>query len=412
MSTSFLPQAAAEIWRVEGGASAAIVRFADGTAFPEDGSLSYGADLSVSVYFWEMFGLNATFMASLPATDNPALFIQIQALAGPSLCITQGKFSALLTPAVYIYLLPSSLGIAFEIGAGGSLSLEYHITNSLYIYGKFNGAYSFSGSSYSIVPAVGLGFRSGKKKQAAEQPAHTELPQTGAAQSPAQTALTEQLTAAPSTEQLNAPVALAPSSPALTAREYNAQGLEAYNAKNYDAAIAAYTKAYELEPSNAVRKKNLATVYFARGIESYNARNLDAAISDFNESLLLEPDNASVKRYLERAQADKTLAEQSAPATTAPAATAREYNAQGLAAYNTKDYDAAIAAYTKAYELEPNSETRKKNLATAYYARGLISYSVRNLDAAISDFNESLRLVPDNANVKRYLEQAQADKTR
>jgi tetratricopeptide (TPR) repeat protein len=397
-------------------------------AFPNNGAPAPGGDVCLSFFFTEYLGASLQAAFSTPIEDGYDPPLQSQFFVGPSFRVRNGRFATLMTPVFYFYLLfPNDYEVVVDLGAGVSLAVQYHFNSLIYIYGKVNAAYSFTGKNVAFTPAIGVGFMLADHKKgaapaqttpaetASAAPAETvpaeQVPaQTAPEQAPAQTAPTEQVSAQTAPEQ--APAQTAPAEQALTAREYSNQGLEAYKNKDYDAAIAAYTKAMELEPDNATRKKNLATAYNARGQASFNAKNWDAAISDFSEALKLDPENTTMKRNLDSAQAGKSSSE-SAPAASAPTAptlTAREYSNQGLEAYKNKDYDAAIAAYAKAMELEPENATRKKNLATAYNARGQASYTAKNWDAAISDFGEALKLDPDNAAAKRNLDRAQAGK--
>jgi tetratricopeptide (TPR) repeat protein len=92
--------------------------------------------------------------------------------------------------------------------------------------------------------------------------------------------------------------------PAPTAQEYISAGIEAQKAKDYETAVAAYTKALKIEPDNAELKKNLAGALNSRGVSAYRAQNKAAAAADFTEALRLDPVNAAVKKNLARVQSE------------------------------------------------------------------------------------------------------------
>jgi tetratricopeptide (TPR) repeat protein len=63
------------------------------------------------------------------------------------------------------------------------------------------------------------------------------------------------------------------------------QGLEHFHHQNYDAAIAEYTKALEIDPENAEAFDRRGHVYFQKG-------DLDHALPDFNQALTFNPRSA------------------------------------------------------------------------------------------------------------------------
>ena len=56
-----------------------------------------------------------------------------------------------------------------------------------------------------------------------------------------------------------------------------------------------------------------------------------------------------------------------------------------------KDYNGAIADYTKAIELNPN-------YANAYYNRGISKHNLKDYNGAISDYNKAIEIDPNYAN--------------
>ena len=73
------------------------------------------------------------------------------------------------------------------------------------------------------------------------------------------------------------------------------------------------------------------------------------------------------------------------------AQTSTEFNNQGLAKYNTKDYNGALLDFNKAIELYPN-------YLEAYGNRSIAKYQVKDLTGALQDCDKVLQLSPGNAN--------------
>jgi len=65
----------------------------------------------------------------------------------------------------------------------------------------------------------------------------------------------------------------------------------------------------------------------------------------------------------------------------------------GAAAYNSKNYDAAIKNITEAIRLNPNAETAYKEI---YFIRGNAYFEKKDYERALADFAKAIRLEPDN----------------
>lgn len=65
------------------------------------------------------------------------------------------------------------------------------------------------------------------------------------------------------------------------------------------------------------------------------------------------------------------------------------YFNRGLSYYNLKKYDSAVAEFSKAIDLDPES-------ADAYCNRGLCHYYKGQFRQAVSDLPEAIRLNPDD----------------
>jgi len=116
-----------------------------------------------------------------------------------------------------------------------------------------------------------------------------------------------------------------------------------------------------LNQSGPKTNADLATALYDRGT-SYDIKRLyDQAIADYTEAIVLDPN--SVAPYNNRGVA---------------------YNAKGL-------YDLAIADETKAIALKPDAAECYWNRGVAYQAKG-------RRDQAIADFRVALNLIPDKTN--------------
>src|SRR5271154_3400910 len=77
----------------------------------------------------------------------------------------------------------------------------------------------------------------------------------------------------------------APLMHAQTSNDLRVQGDEKYHARDYDGAVAAYSEAIRLDPTNSVAFTNRGSAKKAKG-------DLDGAIADENEAIRLNPQAA------------------------------------------------------------------------------------------------------------------------
>ncbi len=112
--------------------------------------------------------------------------------------------------------------------------------------------------------------------------------------------------------------------------------------------------------SGAGTTKNLAMAYNNRGIAYYDKKDLDRAIADFSKAIQLDPKYAIA------------------------------YNNRGVAYRDKGDFDDAVADFSDAIRLDPN-------YAFAYGNRGIAYYDKKDLDRAIADYNDVILLDPKSA---------------
>ncbi|MFM6732144.1 MAG: tetratricopeptide repeat protein [Microcystis panniformis] len=205
------------------------------------------------------------------------------------------------------------------------------------------------------------------------------------------------------------PVTVAQSSQpnSTTAETYFKQGEDYRNNNQSDKAIAAYTKAIEINPQYAEAYKN-------RGIVYYNLNKYDEAIADNNKAIEINPQysNAYNNRglvYYNLKEYDKAIADYNKVIEINPQ-DAEAYYKRGYVYYDLKDYDKAIKDYTKAIEINPQfADGINLRLADAYHNRGYVYDNLKEYDKAIKDYNKALEIDPkvrNASNNKKLAEEA------
>lgn len=144
------------------------------------------------------------------------------------------------------------------------------------------------------------------------------------------------------------------------AGRHNERGQEHFDAHNYDLAIAAFTKAIEINPK-------FAQAYHNRGRAHEEKRNQDRAIVDFSRAIEIDPDQAEF--FLSR----------------------------GSAHDEKKDYDLAVSDYTKAIACSSKNGRAYGRRAWAYIRRGNANSRKEDYGCAIDDFTKAIELDPKYA---------------
>ncbi|GEO05707.1 hypothetical protein AAE02nite_33710 [Adhaeribacter aerolatus] len=127
---------------------------------------------------------------------------------------------------------------------------------------------------------------------------------------------------------------------------------------DFDYAIEDYTKAIELNPSNA-------EYYYHRGLTRCDTKDYKGAAKDFTKAIKLNSiRNEELKRLLPYAYF---------------------YNA--IAKERNGNYNKAIINYTRAIELNPSD-------AEYYQNRGCANFEMNNFEAALADYTKAIELDP------------------
>ena len=125
------------------------------------------------------------------------------------------------------------------------------------------------------------------------------------------------------------------------------------NKGNYKGAIAAYSKAIDLNP-------DLADVYNDRGAAKETLDDFEGAIADYDNAIRFVPEYATA------------------------------YNNRGIAKDNLGNYNGAIEDYDMAIQLDPE-------YATAYNNRGVAKDNLDDYNGAIKDYDMAIKLNPKYA---------------
>ena len=137
------------------------------------------------------------------------------------------------------------------------------------------------------------------------------------------------------------------------AKKYNERGNASYNSKNYDQAIAEFTKAIELSPQ-------FEEAYNNRGVAKFSKRDYSGAVADYTKAI-----------------------------ESFPGYVIAHHN-RGFALIEQGDYQRASADCTRALELDPKDDY-------AYACRGRAYLKLGRLSEALADAHRSLQLRPSDA---------------
>ena len=141
---------------------------------------------------------------------------------------------------------------------------------------------------------------------------------------------------------------------------YTARGNVYLDKKDYDKAVADFTRAIQLLPYNYEPLMGRGQAYANKGYDNSQPGLYDTAIQDFNQALKLKPNSADT------------------------------YARRGRAYYYKEDYDAALADYLQSNKIDPN-------FADVYYALGLCYEAKGELDQALGEYDQFIKLQPSHS---------------
>ncbi len=174
--------------------------------------------------------------------------------------------------------------------------------------------------------------------------------------------------------------------PRLSAQDYFNRG-EAQRLSNaFEAAIAEYTRALDLDPADVLAYDNRGHSYFALG-------DYEQAIADYGRAIDLEPAairyNDRGNAYFELSLYDQAIADYTTALDHNPDY-GLVYNNRGNTYFALSDYAAAMEDYTAAIDHDPNN-------ALLYVNRGNTHFELGDYTQAIADYTTALEHNPDYA---------------
>jgi tetratricopeptide (TPR) repeat protein len=211
------------------------------------------------------------------------------------------------------------------------------------------------------------------------------------------------------------------------------RGIELAQQKNFDGAVAEFTKAIEANPKDPRGYTNRGTAYragnpphlaeafadFSKAIEvapkdevAYRERGMtavmqnqfDAALPDFDKAIELKPDDAYAYKFRGFAEVglnqwDKAIADFTTAIEKQPD-DPQNYDRRAWANRNLKNYDAAVADYTLLIQKNPND-------AEHLVKRGATYTSLQQYENAIADYQAALKIKPDDYDTVQRLQYVQ-----
>ncbi len=169
---------------------------------------------------------------------------------------------------------------------------------------------------------------------------------------------------------------------------YYSRGNAKYELGDYEAAVADFDKAIQLESDYDV-------AYYKRGNAKYELGDYKDAIADYDKAIQLAGNY--VIAYHKRGNAKYELGDYKDAVADYDKAIQLNpnydvvYYSRGKVKYESGDYKAAVTDYSKAIQIN-------HDYAVAYYSRGNIKYELENYKAAIADYDKAIQFNLDDDN--------------
>ena len=208
-----------------------------------------------------------------------------------------------------------------------------------------------------------------------------------------------------------------------TAQSYRQQADESVRSKSWDEAVAAYRKALELAPNDALTHYDLgvalgnkgaarqaleefetavrlkpawAPAHYALGTTYYELHELPSALKQLRKVIQLDPSNANAHQllahvYVDQSDFSSALAELTRAVALKPSG--ELYFELGQVEGQLGKLDAAAVQYRKALRLDPK-------LARAHVMLGIVLRRQSNHKDALAEFRQAVRLDPNDPNAQ------------
>lgn len=204
--------------------------------------------------------------------------------------------------------------------------------------------------------------------------------------------------------------------------------LEAYEERDFAAAIAGWEAALKVDPAHtlslkylplakeaqkASQNKQLVRAWIYEGDTYFANRDYARALTRYQKVLTVQPDNEEVKKKIEKAREEQAAEKKKEKVS--------QYFLAGIKSYRKKDYDAAISSWKQVIALEPgnrlvaryikNAEEAKKTAKIKDFIEGKKAYAAGKYASALVFFQRALKVDPGNDDAEDYLERTR-DKMR
>jgi tetratricopeptide (TPR) repeat protein len=212
----------------------------------------------------------------------------------------------------------------------------------------------------------------------------------------------------------------------LSASELSQQGMAALMSNDYTGALLAYSKALELDSTDAASYVNRGIayaragdyqkavqdydraartmsqdhrLYYNRGIACYGLKQYAKALKDFNKAILLKPDHA--KSYYNRAMTYeksenwKLALLDYAKAIKLDPKDVQAYSNRGILYFQRKMYSQALEDFSQSVEVDPSFSDGYLNRALVRAVRGDMTAAIMDAKKAAELGNEDARLLLD-----------------
>lgn len=169
------------------------------------------------------------------------------------------------------------------------------------------------------------------------------------------------------------------------ARPYSNRGVAYWKQKEYDKAIADFSRAIELNPE-------YQDAFYNRGVVFEEVGAYDRAVDDYSRVIAL--DNNHIKAYYNRGVAyyrlggfTKAIDDYSRAIGINPEY-ADAWNNRGVVYVNLREYDKAIADFSRAIEIRPE-------YTDAFSNRGATFFNLGEYEKAVADYDRALEIDPE-----------------
>ena len=172
---------------------------------------------------------------------------------------------------------------------------------------------------------------------------------------------------------------------------YRTQGIELYESKEYEAAIAEFDKVLNVDPADQTTRNYMSLAYREKGRQSFENKAYGQAQKEFETALIYDQNCPDCQAYI------KKIKNRSRD----------NLRDDAIALYNQKKFKEAIANFEAVAKNDPDDKQVRDYLEKSHFQQGLILFGKEDYLAARDEFKTALQYNAECEQCKKNIQKSE-----